>query len=135
MYSLPSRILAAALLAIFGCSAPDSAPEPSANSTATAPSAEASPDSPSFVNKVWVVAESKYVASGELRVFLSEGTLVMASSHSTPAFGKWHYQDGKLTITEEGLDYQVEILELNEERFHIRILSPGEPLEILFVPA
>jgi hypothetical protein len=32
------------------------------------------------------------VAGGELRVFLSEGTLVMASSHGTPAFGTWSYK-------------------------------------------
>jgi hypothetical protein len=40
--------------------------------------------SAAFINRVWVVGESKQVAPGDLRVFLSDGTLVMAlqSRHS-----------------------------------------------------
>ena len=90
---------------------------------------------PSFVNRVWAVAESKQVALGELRVFLSEGTMVMASPHATPALGTWRRQDRGLRITEEGLEYQVDILELTNDTFRIRIHSPGEPVEILFRPA
>jgi hypothetical protein len=139
MHSHSSRILAAAVVAlsaIYGCPAPDSTPPASSTSQAASPPAEVSGDAvSSFVNRVWAVAESQEIATGELRVFLSDGTLVMASSHATPAFGKWRYQEGKLIITEESLDYQVEILELNEDAFRIRILSPGEPIEILFVPA
>jgi hypothetical protein len=40
-----------------------------------------------------------------------------------------------LTITEEGLEYDVEILELSEDVFRIRIHSPGEPVDILLKPA
>ena len=90
---------------------------------------------PSFVNRVWTVAESKQIAVGELRVFLSDGTLVMTAPHATPAFGSWRRQDGRLTIVEEGLEYQVDILELTDDAFRIRIHSPGEPVEILFRPA
>ena len=90
---------------------------------------------PSFVNRVWAVAESKQVALGELRVFFSEGTMVMASPHATPALGTWRRQDRGLRITEEGLEYQVDILELTNDTFRIRIHSPGEPVEILFRPA
>ena len=90
---------------------------------------------PSFVNRVWTVAESKQVATGELRVFLSEGTLVLASPNAKPALGSWRRQDGSLTITEEGLEYRVDILELTEDAFRIRIHGPGEPVEILFRPA
>ncbi len=89
----------------------------------------------SFVNRVWTVAESKQVAPGEVRVFLSDGTLVMTSPHAAPAFGKWRYGDGRLTIIEEGLEYPVDILALDENAFRIRMLSPGEPVEILFAPA
>src|SRR5262245_19428970 len=82
-------VLAASLL-VARCSAPDSQPPGAARS---------------FVNRVWTVAESKQVAVGELRVFLAEGTLVMASSHGTPALGAWRYEDGRMTITEESIDY------------------------------
>ena len=90
---------------------------------------------PTFVNKVWTVAESKQVAPGDTRVFLSDGTLVMTSPHATPAFGSWRYADGRLTIVEEGQEYPVDILDLSESAFRIRMLSPGEPVEILFAPA
>ena len=89
----------------------------------------------SYVNRVWVVSESKQVARGELRVFLSDGTLVMASPNATPAFGQWRSEGGRLTITEEGRDYPVDVLGLAEDAFRIRINGPREPVEILFTPA
>jgi hypothetical protein len=59
----------------------------------------------------------------------------MAGPHGTPAFGTWHYHDRHLTITEEGREYEVEILELNENAFGIRIHGPGEPVDIRFKAA
>jgi hypothetical protein len=100
------------------------------------PTEEPLPAAPaSFVNRVWVVAESEQVAQGDLRVFLSEGTLVMASPHATPAFGTWSYKDGSLKITEESHEYAVDILELTRDSFRIRMHSPGEPVVIRFAPA
>lgn len=93
------------------------------------------PRGPSFINRVWVVDESEQVARGELRVFLSDGTLVMAAPHATPAFGTWRYQGDSLTITEEGRPYPVDIVELTEDVFRIRIRGPGEPVVIRFRPA
>lgn len=120
-----------ALLSVAGCS-PDSSPKVSAQATTE----EASTNAPSsFINRVWAVGESQQVAPGELRVFLSEGTLVMASPHGTPSLGSWRYLDGHLTIAEEGLQYDVEILELSEDAFRIRIHGPGEPVDIRFKPA
>jgi hypothetical protein len=124
--------LFAALLTVAACSPPDSPVTTSPRATTEQASASASS---SFINKVWVVTDSKQVAPGELRVFLSDGTLLMASAHGTPALGTWHYRDGRLTITEEGLKYAVDILELNERKFHIRIHGSGEPIDIVFEPA
>lgn len=90
---------------------------------------------PPFINRVWVVAESAQVARGELRVFLSEGTLVMASEHGTPSLGSWRYADDRLTIVEDGISYDVDILELDADVFRIRIHSPGDPVDIRFAPA
>ena len=84
----------AAVLVLSACAAP----EPSLPASTTSVSGAATP---SFVNKVWVVAESKDVALGELRVFLSEGTLVMASPHATPAFGRWLTQYNPLNLPTE----------------------------------
>ena len=68
-------------------------------------------------------------------MFLSDGTLVMASPHGTPAFGTWRHKGDSLTITEEGLEYPVDIVELTEDVFRIRIRGPGEPVVIRFSPA
>jgi hypothetical protein len=122
-------IALSALLSVAGCSSPGSSPQVSGQATREAASTNTPP---SFVNRVWVVVESQQVAPGELRVFLSEGTLVMASPHGTPSLGRWRSRDGHLTITEEGLAYDVEIIELSEDVFRIRIHSPGEPVDILF---
>jgi len=93
------------------------------------------PATATFINRVWIVAESEQVAQGDLRVFLSDGTLVMASPHGTPAFGKWSNVDGNIKITEESHEYPVDILELTRDTFRIRMHSPGEPVVIRFVPA
>ena len=84
------------------------------------------------MNRVWKVAESKQVAVGDVRVFLDDGTLVMTSPRSTPAFGSWTYENGQLTIIEEGQHYATDILESTEKSLRIRMKSPGEPVEIRF---
>ena len=121
-----------ALLVISGCSAR----EPSQGGLTEAASSVQPASAPvTFVNRVWVVAESDQVARGSLRVFLSDGTLVMASPHATPAFGSWRYQDGRLTITEEGQQYKADVLALTRDTFRIRIHNPGEPVVIRLAPA
>lgn len=125
------------LIALVACELSDDSQPAATPATEPAPAAELAPAeaNPSFVNRVWAVAESEQVAPGELRVFLSEGTLVMASPHAKPAFGTWRYDGGRLTITEEGQEYPVDILALSEGAFSIRMHSPGEPVEIMFAPA
>ena len=132
MNAFTVRTAAAALLLATGCSRPDAVPERPGSSAAEAVPAGSDP---SFVNRVWAVAESKQVAKGDLRVFLSDGTLVLASAHATPALGTWRYEEGQLSITEEGQEYPVEIIQLTDSTFRIRIHGPGEPVEIRFEPA
>jgi len=124
-------IVATVLLAVSACSKPESPPPTAQLATEQAPATAKL----SFINRVWAVAESEQAEVGSLRVFLSEGTLVMASPNAEPAFGAWSQEDGRLKITEEGLNYDADILELSESAFRIRIHSPGEPVEILFTPA
>ncbi len=133
MNAFVPAIFVSILLAIAACSPS----EPPKTPEAPAPAGKPAPvdSGPSFSNKVWAVAESPQVEVGSLRVFLSEGTMVMASANAKPAFGSWTQESGRLSIAEEGLKYDVDILELTENRFRIRIHNPGEPVEILFRPA
>ena len=88
-----------------------------------------------FVNIVWVVSQSSSVAPGTLYVFLSDGTLVIASPHGKPALGTWKDAGGILTMVEEGTPYQVDVLSLSRDRFTIRSYNPGKPAEITLIPA
>src|SRR6188508_1465492 len=120
MLSMRSSILLlVSLLALAACerSGPAKVPATAAESPASPEEHASAEASAAFVNRVWAVSESKQVAPGDLRVFLSDGTLVMASPHAKPAFGRWRYGNGRLTITEEGQDYPVDILSLSENAF------------------
>lgn len=87
------------------------------------------------MNRVWRVSASSAVATGTLYVFLSDGTLVIASPHSEPLVGSWQASDGGLTMVEESIPYKVEILKLDAHSFVIRSHDPGSPVDISLVPA
>jgi len=115
------------LLVLAGCTRMKPIPEATHTEAATTPA--------TFIDRVWTVAKSGAVAPGQLYVFLSEGTLVMASIHGTPSLGKWTKAGEDFTMVEEGISYKVDILELNRDRFRIRILSRGQPVVLDLVPA
>ncbi len=101
---------------------------------------ESSPQVPAtsssgFINIVWRVSESPSVAPGTFYVFLSDGTLLVASPHGKPAVGTWRDAAGVLTMVEEGVPYQVDVLNVTHDEFRIRSHNPGKPAEITFVPA
>lgn len=90
-----------------------------------------------LVNKVWAVADSPGGPSGDLYVFLSEGTLVIASAEAArPIVGRWSWDGHRLTMTETSMPYTAEILSLTDSEFRLRAnywdLGSGE---FLLVPA
>jgi len=125
----PRLVLAATMLLLLSnCSKP---PAPAAST----PEPRRQEAAASFVNQVWKVSRSSAVEPGMMYVFLSDGTLVITSPHARPALGTWRSESGGLTMVEESIPYKVEILKLSQTEFTIRMHSPGEPLEITFVPA
>lgn len=88
-----------------------------------------------FVDKVWRVEASTAVEPGSTYTFLADGTLVIDSPNGTPLHGSWSYDDGKLTMTEEGVAYPTDILKLDASTFQIRSNNPGGAVEITLVPA
>ncbi|MDR6678826.1 hypothetical protein [Pseudomonas oryzihabitans] len=89
----------------------------------------------SFVNKVWQIKTSNGIEPGMLYVFLSDGTLVMASPSSQPSLGRWARTEKGLNLIEEGITYPTEILSLKRDEFRIRSLNPGDPVELQLTPA
>ena len=138
MKTIATIFLAASLTA---CAPP--APE----STAKAPPVSAQPSAPPaistasqpvkarFADRVWRVESSSSVAPGTLYTFLSDGTLVVASPQSTPAYGRWTYDNGALVMIEEGISYPTDVLAVDDTTFAIRSHNPGEPVDIKLVAA
>ncbi|MCX5752264.1 MAG: hypothetical protein NTW97_01325 [Candidatus Krumholzibacteria bacterium] len=90
-----------------------------------------------LVNKVWAVADSPGGPSGDLYVFLSEGTLVIASAEAArPIVGRWSWDGHRLTMSETSMPYRADILSLTDTEFRFRAtydsLGSGE---FLLVPA
>lgn len=126
----------AVLLVLGGCAQNKTTTEAvktPGDTVALVPHSEPAPVS--FVNRVWQVAESKDVEPGQLYVFLSESTLVMASPHGKPAFGSWSYDGTNLRMVEEGVSYDVDIVSLTANEFRIRSHNPGGTVEMRLVPA
>jgi len=88
-----------------------------------------------FVNKVWKVVESPAGATGDLYVFLSDGTFVKAAPEAVPELGKWNFDGAILKMIEGGLPYDVDILALDESEFRIRCRHQQGSYELRFVPA
>lgn len=90
---------------------------------------------PTFVGKVWQVKASSSVAPGTRYSFLADGTLVIEAEGGAPGYGKWTYENGALTMIEEGVSYPTDILKLDATNLEIRSHNPGEPVTITLVPA
>ena len=135
------------LLAACNANPPPSAPAepatppPQATSATPAPTPPsdttppANSTTPAFVDKVWRVEAGGTVEAGSTYTFLDGGTLVIDAPHGTPMTGAWAYDDGKLTMTEEGITYPSDIVSLDATHFTIRSHNPGGVVEIAMVAA
>ena len=134
------------LLAACNANPPPSAPaEPATPPPQATPATPATPPSdttppansttPAFVDKVWRVEAGGTVEAGSTYTFLDGGTLVIDAPHGTPMTGAWAYDDGKLTMTEEGITYPSDIVSLDASHFTIRSHNPGGVVEIAMVAA
>lgn len=111
-----------------------------ADSSSPAPTPATTPAAPSvdralFADRVWRVKESTTVETGTTYAFLADGTLVIASAHGTPLYGEWRFEQGALTLIEEGRPYRTEILGYDGENLRLRSHNPGEPVDLLLVVA
>jgi hypothetical protein len=123
--------LAAGLL-LQACSRPS--PPVEKASAAPADAAAATPESaPAFVSKLWKVSRSSGVEPGTLYVFFADGTLLITSSHGTPALGRWEYAGDTLTLIEEGTHHPATVQRLQADTFAITLRGGGAPLDITFV--
>ena len=134
---------AAAALSLAACKpAPAPAPDAQAPAATTpapeqaAPAAAPAAVTPAqFAGKVWEVKDSSSVEKGTTYAFLDGGTLIIDGPGGTPLQAQWTFDAGQLTLIEEGQKYPTDILKLDANEFRIRSHNPGEPVEVLLVPA
>jgi len=112
-------VAAGSLLALGGCSA--CRDQDGGTSSRSAPVAAA----PALINRVWVSSESAS-APGTMRVFLSDGTLLMDSCFETYRLAKWRALEGQRVAWEEdGIPIEAQIAELGAERLRLRLQLRG----------
>ena len=108
--------------------------------TATVPvpePANVATPAPGFVDRTWVVQASSAVAEGTTYRFNGDGRLeITGPDGGAPMAGEWRALDeSRIEMTEEGIDYTVDILEQGDARLRLRSHNPGEPVDITLVPA
>jgi hypothetical protein len=133
---MPPRrgLVAVAAILALACEAPPARQAAPQAGPAPAPTPTAAPGA-GFANRVWSVRESTGVAPGTLYVFLSDGTLVITATTGKPSLGRWASRGDGLTMVEEGISYEVDVLELSADELTIRSHNPGEPVVTTLVPA
>jgi len=90
---------------------------------------------PTFADHIWRVAHSTAGNTGDYYVFLSDGSLLIASGHGTPSLGAWRGTGDSLTVVEEGRPYPATVRALTPDTFAIRLTSPGAPVDLTFTRA
>jgi hypothetical protein len=89
---------------------------------------------PAFANRIWRVARSTAGDPGAYYLFLGDGSMLIASAHGTPAVGRWRMAGDTLTLIEEGIAHPGSVRGLSADSFAIRLTSPGDPVDLTFVP-
>jgi hypothetical protein len=136
--SLRNASAAILLLAASGCGAqaPEAAPveepavQPAEAGAAATPPAPATAPALSFADKIWVRSDSPDLP-GVMRIFLSDGTLVMDSCWETYRLAKWRaLPDNAVAWDEDGMEIQARVVEASETALVLRLaLVGGETVE------
>lgn len=118
----------------------DTSQQPARSTDQPAPGEAAAPAAPAvtpaaFTDKVWRVKSSSAVEPDTVYAFLSDGTLVIDSPNGTPMRGEWRFENGQLTMVEEGQAYPTDILRLDASELHLRSHNPGTPVDIVLTLA
>ena len=118
----------------------DPSQQPARSTDHPAPEEAAAPAAPAvtpaaFADKVWRVKSSSAVEPDTVYAFLSDGTLVIDSPNGTPMRGEWRFENGELTMVEEGRAYPTDILRLDASELHLRSHNPGAPVDIVLTLA
>lgn len=121
-----------ALLALWGVGLGSALParaEDQADSSAAEIKATADPAIPGLVNRVWQQTDSGELP-GVIRIFLSDGTLVMDSCWETHRLSAWKVVDeDKLSWNEDGTDISARVATLTDDSLTLVLELKGGVVE------
>jgi len=128
-----------ALLALWGVglgsALPARAEDQTADGSAAGIKATADAVIPGFVNRVWLQTDSGDLP-GVIRIFLSDGTLVMDSCWETHRLSAWKLvDDGKVSWNEDGTDITARIASLTDDALTLVLDLKGGAVEAHYAAA
>jgi hypothetical protein len=122
------------ILCLPGCRAPERSaetPSPPATAMASAPGSEAQ-GGDALVNRVWVRADPGG-PPGELRIFLSDGTLVQDSCGEVYALRTWRRVSADDIVFVEDVEIPARIVALNQDELRLSLsLMDGTRQEVSY---
>lgn len=130
---MTSRAALFALLALWGVgvggSLPARAEDPPGDSARSETRAHAAIGPAGLVNRVWQRADTGD-QPGVIRIFLSDGTLVMDSCWETHRLSAWTVEpDGRLSWSEDGTDVRARVKSLGLDSLVLQLDLKGSPIE------
>lgn len=89
-----------------------------------------------LTDRVWVKAESGDNLPGVMRIFLSDGTLVMDSCWETHRLSPWtQVSDTAIRWNEDGIDINAEVVAVSERELVLKLALGNETVEERYQPA
>jgi uncharacterized membrane protein len=87
-----------------------------------------------FLDRVWTVVESPG-GSGDLYVFLSDGTFIRAAKEAVPDVGKWSWDGKQLSLLWAANPYTADIDSLTDSYFKLTFHFMDRSFDVGLVPA
>ena len=130
---MTSRTALFALLALWGVgiggSLPLRAEDLASEDSAREAKAETGLPTHGLTNRVWIKSESSD-RPGDIRIFLSDGTLVQDSCWETHRLSKWRMlSNSRVTWNEDSHDISARIAALSAEKLTLVLELKGGPVE------
>lgn len=108
---------------------------PGATMDTAAPAVPTASSQAAWVDRVWVRADATDLP-GQMRIFLSDGTLVMDSCWEVYRLSAWRREgENGIVWSEDGQEIRAEVLETTGDALRLRLQLMDGPHEESYVPA
>ncbi len=114
-----------------GCRPAAEEPPPSETAQSAVPAPAASPE---LTDRIWIRTDPS-APVGEMRAFLTDGSLLMDSCWETYRLVRWSQTGDTLVWDEDGAEIKAEIVSLTAQELHLRLSLVDGPKDERYQPA